>query len=112
MGLVLRRLCRLNTLALCDAERAVVYAGAAVDLNDNARYQLLNAFHFPRLICLLVKLATATAAPLAELPKSRARLAVTLHETLVDDRLFHVRAFLRRVGSCRFSPDTADDGLL
>jgi hypothetical protein len=112
MGLVLRWLCRLDTLALSYAERAVVNAGAAVDLNDNARDQLLNAFHFPRLICFLVKLATATAAPLAKFPESWAWLTVAFHETFVDNWLFHVRAFFRRVGSRRLPTDTANDGLL
>lgn len=109
---MLRYLRRFNTFARNCTRRTFIVACAAVNLNDNARNQFLNAFHFARLIRLLVIFATSTAAPLGEFPERRTRLTVTLHEALAHDGLSHVSAFLRRISFRRFASDTADDGLL
>lgn len=103
---------RLDAFAGDHAQWAVVDAGSTVDLDDNARDQLLNAFHFARLIRLLVELTALAAAPLAELPEGRAWLTVALHEALADDRLLQVSAFFRRVGACRFTSHAANNRLL
>lgn len=103
---------RLDAFAGDHAQWAVVDAGSTVDLDDNARDQLLNAFHFARLIRLLVELTALAAAPLAELPEGRAWLTVALHEALADDRLLQVSALFWRVGARRFTSHAANNRLL
>lgn len=105
-------LCRLNTFAVGNAQRSVIDACTAVDLNDNTGNELLDAFHLTRLVGLLVELATTTAAPFAQFPERWTRLAIALHELFIHNRFFHVSALFWRISARRLPSDAPDNGLL
>lgn len=111
-GVELWRFNRFNAFARKRRYRSIINASSAVDLNNDTWYQLLDTFHFTSLICFFVKFSTTTAAVRIKFPKRWTGLAVTLHQTLVDDRLLQMSAFLRRVSPGGFTSYAANDWLL